>query len=114
MGLIKKELIFVQAHCDSRVLHAPGECEYCDEYPKAQQRRIDLGVNFTSDNPDPNLKPCPAIQERDWYKINGWAGNQPFREDMTDEDAEYFDYIERGESKWFYGSIWDRLRRRRS
>lgn len=105
------ELIYVQAHCDSRVLHAPGVCEYCDHHPEAQQRRIDLGVNFTSDTPDPNLLPCPAMEARGWQSLNGWGGNQPHNVDMSDEEIDALDAIERPVSKMFYGTLRERLGR---
>ena len=44
-------------HCNAQVLHAPGECVYCDREPVAQQARIDSGTPFT-----PN-------------EANGWSGN---------------------------------------
>jgi hypothetical protein len=34
-------------HCDQRVLHAPGSCQYCDAYPKYQELRVAWGINFT-------------------------------------------------------------------
>lgn len=34
-------------HCDSRILHAPGECEYCDEVPEWQELRKAWGIAFT-------------------------------------------------------------------
>lgn len=39
-------------HCDQRILHAPGECEYCDGHPEWQQLRIDWCVCFTGHEPD--------------------------------------------------------------
>lgn len=38
-------------HCDSRVLHAPGECGYCDEYPDWQRLRGTWGIAFTGHKP---------------------------------------------------------------
>ncbi len=61
-------------HCDSLVIHAPGECEYCDMSPRMQQKRIDEGVNFTG-HCDPNLKECPATLRRPLGTINRWYGN---------------------------------------
>lgn len=58
-------------HCDSRVLHAPGECEYCDHYPEEQQERINQGINFTGHGPD------PASSFRSVETINLWPGNRP-------------------------------------
>lgn len=44
-------------HCNSEVLHAPGECHYCDAYPQRQRVRAASGTSFT-----PN-------------ESNGWSGN---------------------------------------
>lgn len=62
-------------HCDSRVLHAPGECEYCDLYPEMQAERVDAGVNFTGHD-DRGKAPCPATQVRSLETINRWPGNR--------------------------------------
>jgi hypothetical protein len=58
-------------HCDSRILHAPGECQYCDHYPKEQQKRIALHINFTGHN-IPGNEPCPADKARG---PSTWGGN---------------------------------------
>lgn len=61
-------------HCDSRVLHAPGECKYCDEHPDWQALRISWGIAFTGYEPDKGELPCPA-----WYargeNCQKWSGN---------------------------------------
>lgn len=44
-------------HCNSEVLHAPGECRYCDIYPVRQAMRAASQTPFT-----PN-------------EANGWSGN---------------------------------------
>ncbi len=49
-------------HCDSRVLHAPGECEYCDAHPDWQALRINWHIAFTGYEPTDGELPCPA-----WY-----------------------------------------------
>jgi len=61
-------------HCDPKVLHAPGKCEYCDEYPAMQEERKLDGVNFTGEH-DPALKPCPALDARSLDTIEKWSGN---------------------------------------
>ncbi len=58
-------------HCDSLVLHAPGECVYCDMYPDAQAKRLVDGVNFTGHGED------PASAVRPLEIINRWGGNVP-------------------------------------
>lgn len=44
-------------HCNSKTLHAPGECYYCDQYPNRQRVRAICGEPFS-----PN-------------EANGWSGN---------------------------------------
>lgn len=58
-------------HCDNLVLHAPGECEYCDMYPDKQAIRITQGINFTGHGDD------PATEHRPLTTINQWYGNIP-------------------------------------
>jgi hypothetical protein len=72
-------------HCDARVLHAPGECKYCDLYPDEQQKRDLLGINFTG-HTDSNKLPCPATQARPIETINRWYGNVPQPKKELDED----------------------------
>lgn len=62
-------------HCDPKVLHAPGKCEYCDEYPAMQEERKLDGVNFTGEY-NSALKPCPAEAERPLAVIDKWSGNK--------------------------------------
>ena len=57
-------------HCDSNVLHAPGECRYCDMYPELQADRKRYGINFTGHGPD------PATAQRPLEVINRWPGNR--------------------------------------
>jgi hypothetical protein len=67
------------AHCDSSLLHAPGECKYCDAYPLRQRQRVVTGVNFTGHD-DPGKQPCPADASRPPGSASDhrrWAGNRP-------------------------------------
>jgi len=63
-------------HCDALVLHAPGECEYCDRHPDWQQLRQMWGINFTGKT-QPTKAPCPAERRRSVEKIHRWGGNRP-------------------------------------
>jgi hypothetical protein len=45
-------------HCDSRVLHAPGECEYCDQRKEWQELRQAWGIAFTGHTPKASLPEC--------------------------------------------------------
>ena len=64
-------------HCDSRILHAPGECVYCDMNPGWQELRQAWGIAFTGHLPDPEsgIVMCPTDYNRDNY--NQWPGNTP-------------------------------------
>ena len=65
----------VMPHCDQRVLHAPGACEYCDKCPEWQDARRMWGINFTGEH-YAALLPCPAEIERSEHHINLWYGNR--------------------------------------
>lgn len=64
-------------HCDQRVLHPPGECEYCDAYPEWQALRQTWGVAFTGQEPRLDQVQCPSTVVRTIDVINMWPGNQP-------------------------------------
>jgi hypothetical protein len=34
-------------HCSTAVLHAPGVCQYCDQFPQLQNARTEWGLEFT-------------------------------------------------------------------
>jgi hypothetical protein len=65
-------------HCDALVLHAPGECRYCDAHPDWQQLRQMWGLNFTGKT-QPTKAPCPAERRRPASLIHRWFGNRPQR-----------------------------------
>ena len=65
---------FKAPHCDSDVLHAPGECEFCDHYSKRQAQRVADGINFTGHR-DASKKPCPSEERRPLELIERWGGN---------------------------------------
>jgi hypothetical protein len=48
-------------HCDQRVLHEPGECEYCDKHPAWQELREAWGIAFTGHQPRGNLPQCMRL-----------------------------------------------------
>lgn len=71
-------------HCDERVLHAPGTCEYCDSYPAWQAARLMWGIAFTGQPAtDAQPLPCPSLLRRDLATIEAWPGNQPTRARAT-------------------------------
>jgi len=57
-------------HCDSRVLHAPGECEHCDHYPTLQRVRENNGIPFSGEGGSPDEK----FRARE--VIDRWPGNR--------------------------------------
>lgn len=76
-------------HCDTRVLHAPGECQYCDSYPDWQKLRDLWGIAFTGHDPKEirvsdtlvaRELPCPADFNRPQGSSSDhrqWPGNTP-------------------------------------
>lgn len=61
-------------HCDSSILHAPGECEFCDEHPHWQALREGWRINFTGHH-DPDKVPCPSEMFRTFETARLWPGN---------------------------------------
>jgi hypothetical protein len=61
-------------HCDSSILHAPGECVYCDECPDWQEYREMARINFTG-HEDEGLAPCPSTHFRKPEVRDRWYGN---------------------------------------
>jgi hypothetical protein len=57
-------------HCDSRVLHAPFTCKYCDLYPVLQRVRENNAIPFSGEegSPDTKLRPREVIDR--------WGGNR--------------------------------------
>ncbi len=64
-------------HCDSSVLHAPGECAYCDRHPEWQWLRGAWGIAFTGHVPEGGTQPCPSDARRGTGAAHSWPGNQP-------------------------------------
>lgn len=63
-------------HCDQSILHAPGECQFCDKYPEAQAIRQHWRINFTGQH-DENKAPCPSTYFRSDEVRDRWPGNTP-------------------------------------
>lgn len=66
-------------HCDDRILHAPGECKYCDGHPDWQELRKRWNIAFTGHAAEHGQTACPTdlavlFNERGDY--NQWPGNQ--------------------------------------
>jgi hypothetical protein len=71
-------------HCDSAILHAPGECKYCDQHPNWQELRQLWGIAFTGHQPVVNEYgwqeiACPSDINRPGGAAARWPGNQPQR-----------------------------------
>lgn len=75
MDVVEAEASWLpMAHCDNLILHAPGECLYCDRYPQAQALRDWWHINFTNHH-DPDRLPCPSILLRSDQTRDMWGGN---------------------------------------
>lgn len=69
-------------HCDPAILHAPGECQFCDDLPEWQALRQLWGICFTGHEPiiinGPmyayELIACPSDIRRPAGSI--WSGNR--------------------------------------
>lgn len=65
-------------HCDQSVLHAPGECRFCDECPDWQAYRQLAGIAFTGHEPKPLYDggppeaPCPSDYRRGTGHAYSW------------------------------------------
>ncbi len=76
-------------HCDSKVIHAPGECRFCDMHPELQERRAKSGVNFTG-HYDEGKSICPAELQRPLDIINRWPGNVPETAETEEAREKHF------------------------
>jgi hypothetical protein len=78
-------------HCDSSVLHAPGECTYCDRHPEWQALRRAWGIAYTGhepiDYPGWREVPCPSDQRRGRHGAHVWGGNRPTNIDVPVEET---------------------------
>lgn len=63
-------------HCDPRILHAPGECEFCDKHSDWQALRQIWGITFTGYEPEGKELPDPATHIRGFDNANAWCGNK--------------------------------------
>lgn len=78
-------------HCDSRVLHAPGKCVYCDLHPEWQELRRHWHINFTGEHYQQDeygnkYLPCPAEVQRPLGLIERWGGNVPVAEELEPDE----------------------------
>jgi hypothetical protein len=85
-------------HCDARVLHAPGVCEFCDAHQDWQELRKVWGIAFTGqkelrDEKGDILTPCPAEVARPLSVINKWPGNIPETEETKKARNDFFDRL---------------------
>ena len=65
-------------HCDQAVLHAPGECRYCDELPEWQDLRRLWGIAYTGHAPQiaNHEIACPSDIRRPGNIAAEWPGNR--------------------------------------
>lgn len=80
-----QQVLDVPPHCDQKVLHAPGECKYCDARPEWQALRQMWGIAFTGHQPvwggygayDTEMS-CPSDFVRGLGQAGKhWPGNRP-------------------------------------
>lgn len=65
-------------HCDQAILHSPGSCWACDQYPDWQEYRIRSLIAFSDEDPVPDGKaPCPSTYFRNPQTRDLWPGNTP-------------------------------------
>lgn len=88
-------------HCDSRVLHAPAECTFCDRYPEWQEYRRLLQMAFTGHEPAEGELPCPSTLTRPLDAINAWPGNRPITEQEAKAQQKHWsEFIEKARRRW--------------
>ncbi len=100
-------------HCDARILHAPGECEYCDRHPEWQELRKTWMIAFTGHAPATyehagTQVPCPADFNRPPVASNDhrrWAGNVATSPEPVNETA--------ASQMMYQGRPWLRRKKRR-
>jgi hypothetical protein len=63
-------------HCDQSILHAPGECEFCDKYPDWQEMRTTQRIAFTGEPTSDDKAPCPSTWFRSAVQRDLWPGNR--------------------------------------
>jgi hypothetical protein len=64
-------------HCDQAILHAPGECTFCDAQPEWQALRQLWGICFTGQPPANDWEiACPSDIRRPGGVNTLWPGNQ--------------------------------------
>ncbi len=75
----------IMPHCDPSILHAPGECGYCDDCPEAQELRRQSRINFSGRH-DSDKVPCPSTYFRTEEVVNLWRGNRAQAREQLGED----------------------------
>lgn len=104
-------------HCDQRILHAPGECEFCDAHPEWQELRESWGIAFTGHSYDKDGKlfvdeygnvqqACPAEANRGMKSINSWGGNLAETTETKIAREKYFENLGR-KLKEQFGVPWE-------
>lgn len=64
-------------HCDASVLHAPGECRWCDARSDWQELRKLWGIAFTGKQPTERQIACPSDFRRGFDGAGRqWPGNR--------------------------------------
>lgn len=83
-------MITQMPHCDQSILHAPGECRYCDMHPDWQEYREAARINFSGQH-DVDKAPCPSEHFRPAEVRDRWPGNRAYLDggplDLNTEDG---------------------------
>lgn len=86
-------------HCDAKILHAPGECEFCDRHPDWQALREVWDINFTGHHDSGKTK-CPSARYRNDDGL-GWGGNWPTRPQNAEWIELYPDEPPHRKDRWW-------------
>ena len=79
----------VPPHCDPAILHAPGECKFCDELPDWQALRQLWGICYTGHTPEIANNglvvyeqiACPSDIRRPGGSASRWPRNRAEQDD---------------------------------
>jgi hypothetical protein len=103
-------------HCDQSVLHAPGECQFCDMHSDWQEYRIVARINFTGQSIE-DCAPCPSEFFRSGEVRDRWPGNVAAPEgepvpsywpaDQAEFVAEFVRLGERGDGSYSLAKYWE-------
>lgn len=119
-------------HCDSTILHKPGKCVYCDEFPEYQRYREIAQIAFSGEPDQSGVKrvyptdrgsmtrledyvagisPCPSTWFRDPSRRDQWGGNRAYTQAEIDADTAA---RREAHEQWISDQEWDQANREMS